>query len=61
MPQPSILRTGTAGGTLTILLTQLHSGDVVKTMILAAVGAAVSFVVSFLLKKLVERWKSPRV
>lgn len=47
-------KAGTAGGTLLSVLSQIHSGDVVQTCVLAAVGATVSFVVSLLLKWGVE-------
>ena len=44
------LRTGTAAGTLLSILPHLFSEDVLKTIILAALGATVSFTVSLLLK-----------
>ena len=47
-------RAGAAGGTLLSLLASLHCGDLVKTAVLAAVGAIVSFCVSYLLKRLVK-------
>jgi len=52
MEHPSFLKTGTAGGTLTILFANIHTDDLVKTVVLAAVGATVSLVVSFVLKKI---------
>lgn len=52
MEHPSFLKTGTAGGTLTILFANINTDDLVKTVVLAAVGATVSLVVSFLLKKM---------
>lgn len=51
------LRAGTVGGTLVIILANIPAGDLLKTAILAAVGAAVSFSVSLLLKVLVRRWR----
>lgn len=48
---------GTAGGTLLTILGNISSEDVLKTIILAAVGAVVSFAVTFLLKKLLKRIK----
>lgn len=53
--------TGTAGGTLTVLLS-ISTADVMRTMILAALGAIVSFGVSLLLRKLVKwwRWRPPK-
>ncbi len=41
---------GTASGTLLTILANIHSEDVVKTALLACVGAVVSFAVSLLLK-----------
>lgn len=41
---------GTAGGALTTLLFNIQSTDVLKTFILATVGATVSFFVSLFLK-----------
>ena len=51
------LKTGTAGGTITILFANINADDLVKTAILAAVGAAVSLVVSFVLKKMFGKKK----
>ena len=51
------LKTGTAGGTLTILFANIDANDLLKTAILAAVGAAVSLVVSFVLRKVFGRKK----
>ena len=44
------LRTGTVAGTLFSILPNLFSEDIFKTIILAALGATVSFTVSLLLK-----------
>lgn len=52
MQPSSFLKTGTAGGTLTILFANINTDDLVKTVVLAAVGATVSLVVSFVLKKM---------
>jgi mannitol-specific phosphotransferase system IIBC component len=41
---------GTAGGTLLSVLASLGPGDVLKTMVLAAIGAITSFFISLLLK-----------
>lgn len=43
---------GTAGGTLLSLFASVHSEDIVKTVVLALVGAIVSFAVSLGLKLL---------
>ena len=50
-------KAGTAAGTLLTILANIHSEDLVKTGILAAVGAMVSFCVTILLKALVKRFK----
>jgi uncharacterized membrane protein len=50
-------RTGTIGGTVLVILTSITITDIVQTSILAAIGAAVSFVVTVLLKRLFRRWK----
>jgi hypothetical protein len=52
-----VLKTGTAGGTITILFANIHSDDIYKTIVLAAIGAAVSVSVSFLMKKVFEKKK----
>lgn len=51
----SSTRTGTLGGTLLCLLLQVQAGEVFKTVLLAATGAAVSYLVSFALARLLKR------
>jgi hypothetical protein len=48
---------GTVGGTLLTIFGNIHSSDIVKTAILAAIGAMVSFSVTLLLKFLIRRMK----
>ena len=48
-------RAGTAGGTLLVVLLQVSSGEVFKTALLAAVGAVVSFAVSYTLQRLIKK------
>ena len=48
---------GTAGGTFLSIIPNLNSEDVVKTIILATVGAIVSFTISILLKYLIRKHK----
>jgi hypothetical protein len=48
---------GTAGGTFLSIVPNILSEDVVKTIILAAVGAIVSFMISLLLKYLTKKHK----
>ncbi len=48
---------GTAGGTFLSVLPNLHSEDVLKTIILATLGAIVSFLISLILKILIKKHK----
>jgi mannitol-specific phosphotransferase system IIBC component len=48
---------GTAGGTLLTIIANITSEDIIKTAILAAVGAVVSFTVTILLKLLMKKVK----
>lgn len=41
---------GTAGGTLLSIVVTIQSGDITKTIVLATVGAVVSFLVSLGMK-----------
>jgi mannitol-specific phosphotransferase system IIBC component len=47
-------KVGTAAGTMLTILVNISSEDLLKTAVLAAVGAAVSFVVTLVLKALVR-------
>ena len=51
-------RATTIGGTMTIILANIHSEDIVKTMVLGAIGATVSYVMSLVIKKVVSWWKA---
>jgi putative flippase GtrA len=51
-------KAGTIGGTLLVLLLHISSEELIKTVLLAAVGAVVSFGVSFLLNKMIKRRKT---
>ncbi|WP_270087376.1 hypothetical protein [Sphingobacterium sp. SYP-B4668] len=46
---------GTIGGTLCSIYINLSLADILHTVILASVGAGVSFIVSYLLAKWVKR------
>ncbi len=48
---------GTAGGTFLSVLPNLHSEDVLKTIVLATLGAIVSFTISLVLKLLIKKHK----
>jgi hypothetical protein len=52
--------TGTVGGTLFVVLVHISSGEILKTTVLAAVGAAVSYTVSWALKLLYKRFTKKR-
>ncbi|MBK7652059.1 MAG: hypothetical protein IPJ20_16910 [Flammeovirgaceae bacterium] len=41
---------GTAGGTLLTIFANIHSEDIVKTAVLACIGAVVSFIISITMK-----------
>lgn len=51
MLKESPIITGTAGGTLLSTMAMLQYDDIISTAFLAAVGASVSFIVSWLLNK----------
>ena len=53
----SSTKAGTVGGTLLTILVNINSADLLKTGILAAVGAVVSFSVTLLLKFLIRYFK----
>ena len=48
---------GTIGGTLLTIFGNIQVGDLVKTALLATIGATVSFVVSWMLKKMSRKFK----
>jgi multisubunit Na+/H+ antiporter MnhB subunit len=48
-------RAGTIGGTLLVLLLHITSEEVLKTAVLAALGAVVSFFVSYVLNRIIKR------
>ena len=43
-------KAGTFGGTLLVVLLQIQTAELLKTAVLAAIGAAVSFSVSLILR-----------
>lgn len=47
---------GTLGGTLTTLLANVESPDIVRTIILSCIGAVVSFVISMVLKWVARKY-----
>lgn len=50
------LRVGTAGGTFLSMMVFLNYRDFLEAMILSAVGAVVSFGVSYLMKYLLKKY-----
>lgn len=50
-------KAGTAGGRLLSIFANIQSGDILKTVVLAAVGAAVSFGITTLLKTAIRYFK----
>ena len=46
------LKTGTAAGTLLSIVPNLHSEDILRTVVLAVIGAVVSFTATLILKVL---------
>ena len=59
MNESNHTKASTIGGTLLILLANINSADIIRTAVLAAIGATVSFTMSHLLKKIVDWWKKP--
>jgi prepilin signal peptidase PulO-like enzyme (type II secretory pathway) len=55
---PNSTKTGTLGGTLLVVIIQIDTAELLKTAVLAAVGAGVSFCVTVLLKWVIDRLKS---
>lgn len=53
----STTKTGTAGGTLLTILANISGQDILKTIILAAIGAVVSFLITLVMKFLVKRFR----
>ena len=49
------LKVGTASGTLLSISPGIFTQDIVKTILLAVIGATVSFMVSYFLKKITKR------
>jgi mannitol-specific phosphotransferase system IIBC component len=50
------MRLGTAAGTILSIVPNIMSTDILRTVILAALGAIVSFVVSLMLKILFKKY-----
>ena len=50
-------KAGTAGGTILTIIFNITSEDLIKTAVLAAIGAVISFSVTLLLKFLLKKIK----
>jgi hypothetical protein len=50
-------KAGTVGGTLFTVFYNIKSEDIVKTIVLASIGAVVSFLVSLMLKRIFKQNK----
>ena len=50
-------KTGTASGTLLTIFANITKEDIVKTIVLAGVGAIVSFGITLLLKVVVKKFR----
>jgi len=48
---------GTIGGVITIVAVNISAGDLLRTTVLAAVGAVVSLVVSFTCNYCLRKWR----
>lgn len=58
MSEPIHTKASTIGGTMVILLVNISSADLMKTIVLAATGAIVSYLTSLVMKKVVSWWKT---
>lgn len=57
-PLPQLpARAGTIGGTLLTVLLQISGPELARTVVMAATGAAVSFLVSFALQRALRKRK----
>ena len=54
-PTISTTRFSTAGGLITILLANIGMSDIVRTILLAAIGTTISFFISLLLKMIISK------
>lgn len=61
MERSSYTKHGTVGGTLLIIVVNINSADVIRTTVLAAIGATVSFLVSMLLKWIIKKRKTDKL
>ncbi len=55
---PYTMKAGTLGGTLLVIIIQIQQGELIKTAILASIGAVVSFGVTTLLRWVMKKVRS---
>ena len=53
----TISKAGIAGGMLTVLLMNITSADIAKTIVMTTIGTVVSFGVTMMLKRMIEQRK----
>ncbi len=58
MREPTHTKATTIGGTLTAFFININGQDMARTIVLTAIGAAVSFATSLVLKQMLKWWKS---
>jgi mannitol-specific phosphotransferase system IIBC component len=51
------MKAGTVGGTLLVIIIQIQQGELIKTAILASIGAVVSFGVTAVLRWILKKVK----
>jgi hypothetical protein len=51
------MKAGTFGGTLLVIIIQIQQGELIKTAILASIGAVVSFGVTTVLRWILKKVK----
>jgi mannitol-specific phosphotransferase system IIBC component len=52
---PYTMKAGTLGGTLLVIVIQIQKGELIKTAILASIGAVVSFGVTTVLRWVMKK------
>jgi hypothetical protein len=52
---PCTMKAGTLGGTLLVIVIQIQQGELIKTAILASIGAVVSFGVTTVLRWVMKK------
>ena len=57
MESSTVTKAGTVGGKLLTIFYNIRSEDILKTIVLAGIGAVVSFVVSLFLKSILKYFK----